>query len=105
MKTMLLRLVALAGFLGAAIPLHAAEVDQIAQSRLIGVSGKALRACLGAPAHRRGITLAAIWTYPVGTLAADGPAFLFPLNLNGLGAGGVCDVRFVVDRFGVSRIF
>lgn len=91
--------------LAAAAPAYAAEVDQIAQSRLIGISGKALRACLGPPTQRRGIALAAIWTYPLGTLAADGPALLFPLDLNGLGAGGVCEVHFVVGRYGVSQVY
>jgi hypothetical protein len=91
--------------LGPPAPVDAAEVDQIAQSRLIGISGKALRACLGAPAKRRAVGMEAIWTYTVGALTADGPAFLFPLDLNTLGAGGACEVRFVVDRYGVSQIY
>jgi hypothetical protein len=90
--------------LQAAAPAYAAEVDQIAQSRLIGISGKALRACLGPPAWRRAIGVQSLWTYPVGTLTADGPAFLFPLDLNALGAGGVCEVRFVFGRFGVIQV-
>lgn len=83
----------------------AAEVDQIAQSALFGLSGKALRACYGRPERRRGVALASIWTYPMGTLTADGPAFFFPLDLNLLNAGGLCEVHFVVGRFGVSQVF
>lgn len=84
---------------------HAAEVDQIAQRALIGISGKALRACLGAPAQRRAVGYEAIWTYPVGTLKADGPPIPWPPDLNGSGAGGVCEVRFVLDRYGVSQVY
>jgi len=86
-------------------PAAAAEVDQIAQIALIGISGKALRACLGPPPQRRSVGYEAIWTYPIGTLIADGPAFLFPLDLNLLGAGGACEVRFAIDRYGVSQIY
>ena len=83
----------------------AAEVDQIAQSALFGLSGKALRACYGRPERQRGIALASIWTYPMGTLTADGLSFLFPLDLNLVNAGGLCEVHFVVGRFGVSQVF
>jgi predicted secreted Zn-dependent protease len=101
----LTQIVAAAVLLVVAGSARAAEVDQIAQHALIGVSGKALRACLGAPAERRAVGYEAIWTYPVGTLTADGPAFLFPLDLNLLHAGGVCDVRFVLGRYGVSQVY
>lgn len=83
----------------------AAEVDQIAQRALIGISGKKLRECLGPPPHRQAVGYESIWIYPVGTLYADGPFFLFPNDLNLLGSGGVCEVRFVLDRYGVSRVY
>jgi len=88
----------------AAGPVAAAEVDQIVQSQLIGISGKKLRACLGPPTQRRAVGFESIWTYSVGTLVGDGPTFLFTLDLNWLGAGGGCDVRFVLDRYGVSQV-
>ncbi len=86
-------------------PAGAAEIDQIAQSQLIGISGKKLLACLGQPSQRRAVGYESIWTYPVGTLLGDGPVLLFTLDLNWIGAGGGCDVRFVLDRYGVSRVF
>jgi len=95
----------LSALLLAVAPAAAAEVDQIAQHALIGMSGKALHACLGRPAERRAVGYEAILTYPIGTLTADGPAFLFPLDLNILRAGGVCDVRFVLGRYGVSQVY
>jgi hypothetical protein len=101
----LIRLAAALAMFVAAGPAIAAEVDQIAQSRLIGISAKKLRACLGPPAERRAVGYESIWTFSVGTLMGDGPVFLFPLDLHGIGAGGGCDVRFVLDRYGVSQIY
>ena len=84
---------------------RAAETDQIAQSQLVGRSGKSIRACLGDPAKRIPVGDEAIWVYPIGTLYADGLFFLVPLDLNIFNSGGPCDVRLVLTRYGVNRVF
>ena len=84
---------------------RAAEVDQIAQSKLIGRSGKSIRACLGEPAKRVRVGDEAIWVYPIGTLFADGMWFFVPLDLNIFRGGGPCEVRMVVNPYGVSRVY
>lgn len=91
--------------LGLAAGARAAEIDQIAQSQLIGRSGKSIRACLGEPTKRIRVGDEAIWVYPIGTLYADGMWFFVPLDLNILRSGGPCEVRFVVNPYGVNRVY
>ena len=83
---------------------QAAEIDQIAQSQLIGRSGKSIRACLGQPAKRIRVGDEAIWVYPIGTLYADGLWSFVPLDLNLFRSGQPCEVRFVVNPYGVSQV-
>ncbi len=84
---------------------RAAETDQIAQRVLIGRSGKAIRACLGKPAKRVPVGDEVIWEYPIGILTADGPGWLIPLDLNFLHSGGTCEVRVVLNPYGVRRVY
>jgi hypothetical protein len=91
--------------LGLVAGARAAEIDQIAQSQLIGRSGKSIRACLGKPAKRIPVGDEAIWVYPIGTLYADGLWFFVPLDLNVFRSGAPCEVRFVVNPYGVSQVY
>lgn len=91
--------------LGLVAGAQAAEVDQIAQSQLIGRSGKSIRACLGEPAKRIRVGDEAIWVYPIGTVYADGLWFFVPLDLNLFRSGQPCEVRFVVNPYGVSQVY
>jgi hypothetical protein len=94
-------LVALSAGAGAA-----AEVDQIAQSRMIGLSAKKLRACLGEPASKLKIGATQIWTYAQGTVWVEGG----PLSpgVNGLaslfGNDRQCNVNIVLTNAAVSQI-
>ena len=91
--------------IGLAAGARAAEIDQIAQSQLIGRSGKSIRACLGEPTKRIRVGDEAIWVYPIGTLYADGLWFFVPLDLNIFRSGAPCEVRLVVNPFGVSQVY
>ena len=76
------------------------ETDQIAQRSLIGVSEKKLLACWGRPSRRETVGLEQIWTYPIGRSVTEGwiPGQLPP-------PGDRCDVKVVIDRYGVSQVF
>ena len=56
------------------------EVDQIAQSRLIGLSQKKVLACLGEPARRVPVGTEQIWTYPIGQMLNEGGLLALGLN-------------------------
>jgi hypothetical protein len=83
------------------------EVDQIAQSSLIGLSKKKILACLGTPVKRLPIGLEEIWTFPIGEMRADAPPWALGPNLQVSPFGPIrrCDVKVVIDKFGVSQIY
>jgi hypothetical protein len=83
------------------------ETNQVAQRYLIGLSEKKILACFGRPDKRTPVGDEQIWVYHMGAMHFQGwlPAI-------GKGEDAVppnskfrCDVRFVLDRHGVSQVF
>jgi hypothetical protein len=87
---------------------QAAEVDQIAQQKMIGLSKKHIRICLGAPAKRVRIGSTDIWTYPIGQTIGDNPFFAPALSMAPPGVFGVdngaCNVNIVMTNGAVSQV-
>lgn len=80
------------------------EVDQIAQTAMIGLSGRDIQACLGAPASRRAVAQATeIWTYPVGYTTSDAPPWAAGIDFAAV-ARPACDVRLVMTGGHVSQV-
>ena len=82
------------------------EVDQLAQRHMIGLSKKRILACLGEPASRAIVGFEEIWTFPIGEMRTEGGplalglnAYSAPSNLSRL-----CNVKIVIDRYGVSQV-
>jgi hypothetical protein len=108
MKSLILTAGTIAFFLLASGVGQAAEVDQIAQQKMIGLSKKHIRICLGAPAKRVRIGSTDIWTYPIGQTIGDSPFFspaLFMALPGVFGAdNGACDVNIVMTNGAVSQV-
>jgi hypothetical protein len=51
------------------------EVDQVAQAKMIGLSKKSIRACMGDPSSRKAIGSTEIWSYDSGTTELEGSGF------------------------------
>jgi hypothetical protein len=85
---------------------EAAEIDQIAQARMIGLSMKRLRACLGEPASKLKVHATQIWTYTQGTVWVEGGPL--SLGVNGMaslfGNDRVCNINIVLTNAAVSQI-
>ena len=85
-----------------------AEVDQIAQQKMIGLSKKHIRICLGAPAKRVRIGSTDIWTYPIGHAVGDSPFFAPALSMAPPGVfgadNGACNVNIVMTNGAVSQV-
>jgi hypothetical protein len=85
---------------------EAAEVDQIAQSRMIGLSAKQIRACMGAPANKLVVGSTQIWTYSHGSVWVEGGPF--SPGVNGLASlldnDRLCNVNVVLTNAAVSQI-
>jgi len=81
------------------------EVDQVAQTAMIGLSGRDILACMGAPVRRRVVAQATeIWTYPVGYASTETPPWAAGLDF-ALSAKPVsCDVRLVMTNARVSQV-
>jgi hypothetical protein len=94
---------ALASLLAAA---QAAEVDQIAQHKMIGLSKKQIRLCMGLPARRVAVGATDIWTYRSGGAEVEG-FFLAP-GVNAMaswfGPDRTCSVNVVMTNAQVSQI-
>jgi hypothetical protein len=94
----LLALIACAG--------EAAEVDQIAQSRMIGLGARQIRACMGEPAAKLVVGSTQIWTYSHGSVRVEGGPF--SPGVNGLasffGNDRLCNVNVVLTNAAVSQI-
>jgi hypothetical protein len=94
---------ALALLVGAAA---AQEVDQIAQSKMIGLKAKHVRACLGEAAHKLVVGSTQIWTYAQGSVWVEGG--LFSPGVNGLASlfqnDRLCNVNIVLTNAVVSQI-
>jgi hypothetical protein len=85
-----------------------AEVDQIAQQKMIGLAKKKILVCLGAPAKRVRIGSTDIWTYPIGQARGDSPLFAPALSMAPpavFGADdGACNVNIVMTNGAVSQV-
>jgi hypothetical protein len=82
------------------------ESDQIAQQRMIGLSRKHVRVCMGAPDKRARIGSTDIWTYQSGSADVDG--WLMSLGVNGtaswLAHDPHCAVIVIMTNARVSQI-
>lgn len=85
---------------------QAAEVDQIAQQKMIGLSKKTIRICMGAPARRLAIGSTDIWTYRSGSAEVEG--FFLASGVNGMaswfGPDRFCNVNVIMTNARVSQI-
>jgi len=81
------------------------EVDQVAQTAMIGLSGRDILACMGEPGDRRAVAQATeIWSYPIGYTATPAPPWAAGLDF-ALSAKPVsCDVRLVMTNGHVSQV-
>jgi hypothetical protein len=90
----------------AACAAAAAEVDQIAQQKMIGLSAKRILACMGRPAEKMIIGSTQVWTYPRGSVWVEGGPF--SPGVNGMasffGADIACKVNVVLTNAAVSQI-
>jgi phospholipase/lecithinase/hemolysin len=85
---------------------QAVEVDQIAQQKMIGLSKKHIRLCMGPPARRVAVGSTDIWTYRIGSAQVEG--FFLASGVNGmaswLGPDRACNVTVVMTNARVSQI-
>jgi hypothetical protein len=81
------------------------EVDQVAQTAMIGLSTRDILACLGEPVRRRAVAQATeIWTYPVGYTTTAAPPWAPGLNFNLSAPPVSCDVKLVMTNARVSQV-
>jgi hypothetical protein len=76
------------------------ESDQVAQAKMIGLSKKKVRACLGAPDWRKAIGSTEIWSYGSGTTAIESQGFAtfgYPRHAR-------CRINVVMTNGAVSQI-
>ncbi len=76
------------------------EIDQVAQAKMIGLSKKQVRACLGAPDWRKRIGSTEIWSYGSGATTIEGQGFA----TSGYPRHGHCRVNIVLTNGAVSQI-
>jgi hypothetical protein len=76
------------------------DVDQIAQSRMIGLSRHEICACMGEPVRRRSVGATDIWWFTSGTVRIEGEGFAtFGYNRHSL-----CNVEIVLTQGRVSQV-
>jgi hypothetical protein len=81
------------------------EVDQIAQTAMIGLSKRDILLCMGEPIRRRAVAQATeIWTYPVGVTTTDTPPWGAGLNLAASQGSLPCNVNLVMTNAQVSQV-
>jgi hypothetical protein len=82
------------------------EVDQLAQAKMIGLSKKAIHACLGAPLKKSGVGATEIWTYANGRTEVE--VGLFSLGVNGVASGiagdRLCQVKVIMTHARVTQV-
>jgi len=76
------------------------DVDQIAQSRMIGLPGKRILACMGQPVRRRSIGATDIWSFAVGRVRIEGEG----LATFGYPRHPLCNVVIVLTKGRVSQV-
>lgn len=83
----------------------APETDPIAQTAMIGLSGRTVLACMGPPLRRSAPAQATeIWTYRTGVTTTDSPPWAVGTNFSLLAPDAPCDVRIVMTNGHVSQI-
>ena len=83
----------------------APQTDLIAQRTMIGLSERAILACMGPPAHRTAPAEATeVWTYRSGVTTTDSPAWSAGANFSLLQPAAPCDVRLVMTNWHVSQV-
>jgi len=84
---------------------EAPETDPIAQTRMIGLSERAILACMGPPARRTAPAEATeIWTYRSSVTTSDSPPWSAGTNFSLLAPAAPCDVRIVMTNAHVSQV-
>jgi len=82
------------------------EIDQIAQSSLIGLSKNKILSCLGSPTHRERVGLEEIWNFSIGHTRTVGGPLAWGLNdaASPFAPSQQCNVNIVIDSYGVSQV-
>ena len=84
---------------------EAPETDPVAQRRMIGLSERAILACMGPPARRTAPAEATeIWTYRSGVTTTDSPPWSAGTNFSLLAPAAPCDVRIIMTNAHVSQV-
>jgi hypothetical protein len=85
---------------------EAPETDPVVQKTMIGLSERAVLACMGgAPTHAtRPAQATEIWTYRSGITTTDSPPWSVGTNFSLLRPDEPCDVRIVMTNRHVSQI-
>jgi LmbE family N-acetylglucosaminyl deacetylase len=81
------------------------EVDQVAQTAMIGLSSRDILGCMGAPGDRRAVAQATeIWSYPIGYTATAAPPWAAGLDFALSAKPTSCNVRLVMTNAHVSQV-
>jgi hypothetical protein len=85
---------------------EAPETDPIAQKTMIGLSERAVLACMGGAPTRvtRPAQATEIWTYRSGITTTDAPPWSVGTNFSLLRPDELCDVHIVMTNRHVSQI-
>ena len=85
---------------------EAPQTDPIAQARMIGLSERAVLACMGPPARvTKPAQATEIWSYRSGVTTTDSPPWAVGTNFSLLLAPDApCDVRIVMTDARVSQV-
>ena len=76
------------------------DIDQIAQSRMIGLSRHEIRVCMGEPVRRRSVGATDIWWFASGTERIEGEGFA----TFGYKRHPRCNVEIVLTKGKVSQV-
>ena len=76
------------------------DLDQIAQSRMIGLGRHEIRACMGEPIRRRSVGATDLWWFASGTVRIEGEGFA----TFGYKRHALCDVEVILTKGKVSQI-
>jgi hypothetical protein len=76
------------------------DVDQIAQSRMLGLSRHEIRACMGEPVRRRSVGATDIWWFASGTVRIEGEGFA----TFGYKRHALCNIEIVLTKGRVSQV-
>jgi hypothetical protein len=85
---------------------EAPETDPLAQKTMIGLSERAVLACMGGAPMRvaRPAEATEIWTYPSGVTTTGSPPWSVGTNFSLIAPEASCDVRIVMTNRRVSQV-